>query len=56
VATPRSAPVSANENTALQAPLNLKAPTFWKFSHLKNIFAFSNLSNVEEVSMGVLFL
>jgi len=35
VATPRAASASVSEKTALVAPRALKAPIFWRFSHLK---------------------
>ena len=35
------------------APRNLKAPIFWKFSHLKNSSAAKRLSKVVERSTGV---
>jgi hypothetical protein len=36
VATPFRRLSSDRPNTALEAPRTLKAPAFWKFSHLKN--------------------
>ena len=39
VATPREASSSESESTALHAPRNLNAPTFCRFSHLKNRLA-----------------
>jgi hypothetical protein len=39
VATPRPASESESERTAFTAPRALKAPVFWKFSHLKKISA-----------------
>ena len=53
VATPRRASSSASDSTALQAPRNLKAPTFWKFSHLKKSRAPAMPSRVPQVSTGV---
>ncbi len=40
-------------STVLTAPRALKAPTFWRFSHLKKTCAPSSRSNVAEVMTGV---
>jgi len=53
VATPRRASASDSENTALAAPRNLKAPTFWKFSHLKNSSAPTRAERLAQVRTGV---
>src|SRR5512137_469979 len=55
VATPRFASSSLKEKTALQAPRILKAPAFWKFSHLKKISPPAIRLIVEEVKTGVLW-
>src|SRR5262249_6166957 len=41
------------ENTALQAPRDLKAPASWKFSHLKNRWPPAAASRRSLVSTGV---
>jgi len=53
VATPFSAWSSARLNTALDAPRALKAPAFWKFSHLKKSVAPVMASKVSDVRIGV---
>src|SRR3984893_3502817 len=53
VATPRRACDSDSANTALVAPRALKAPDFWKFSHLKYSRAPARASSVVLVSTGV---
>src|SRR4030042_769566 len=53
VPTPRLASWSEREKTALQAPRNLKAPTFWKFSHLKYNSALTMRFRLELDSTGV---
>src|SRR4051812_6625899 len=53
VATPRLAVSSSSEKTALAAPRALNAPTFWKFSHLKNNDAPLAASSSALVSTGV---
>ena len=53
MATPRAASASLRENTALAAPRNLKAPTFWKFSHLKNSSAPVRPFRAAQVNTGV---
>ena len=55
MATPRRATLSDRENTALVAPRALKAPPFWKFSHLKKSRAPLSPSSVLLVSTGVMF-
>src|SRR5579871_178909 len=53
VTTPRAATSAGNLATALQAPRNLNAPTFWKFSHLKKSERFAKSSIVAQVITGV---
>eukprot|EP00197_Chlamydomonas_leiostraca_P009222 CAMPEP_0202879218 /NCGR_PEP_ID=MMETSP1391-20130828/33313_1 /ASSEMBLY_ACC=CAM_ASM_000867 /TAXON_ID=1034604 /ORGANISM="Chlamydomonas leiostraca, Strain SAG 11-49" /LENGTH=82 /DNA_ID=CAMNT_0049561533 /DNA_START=209 /DNA_END=454 /DNA_ORIENTATION=- len=53
VTTPFAASCSLSENTALHAPLYLKAPVFWKISHLKCSCWPDSASNDEDVSTGV---
>ena len=52
VATPLFA-LSGNPKTALLAPRTLKAPAFWKFSHLKNKSAPVSPFRYELVNTGV---
>ena len=40
--------------SALNPPLNLNAPIFWKFSHLRKTLAPVSLSRVLDVMTGVL--
>src|SRR6218665_2988717 len=51
--TPERRCSSSNFDSALKAPLNLKAPIRCKFSHLKNSCSSSSLFMVVEVSTGV---
>src|SRR6185295_7331024 len=53
VITPRRASASSSENTALHAPRALNAPTFCRFSHLKNSFDSAAASSDRLVSIGV---
>src|SRR5215510_4854895 len=53
VATPYRASCSERPKTALHAPRNLKAPTFWKFSHLQNSAAPTRSFKLVHVSTGV---
>jgi hypothetical protein len=53
VATPFAASWFLKINTALVAPRILKAPTFWKFSHLKNNSASHILFMALQVRTGV---
>jgi hypothetical protein len=55
VATPRRASSSESDATALQAPRNLNAPTFCRFSHLKNTRAPARSSTLRLVRTGVLW-
>jgi hypothetical protein len=53
VATPLAAWWSFSEKTALTAPLDLNAPAFWKFSHLKKNRLPKRRLNISDVSTGV---
>src|SRR5438876_8057470 len=53
VITPCFASSAVRQNTAFAAPRALKAPIFWKFSHLKKSCAPVSASSVLEVSTGV---
>src|SRR6185369_1322720 len=53
VTTPRRASALSSENTALHAPRALNAPTFCRFSHLKNSVASATTSSDRLVSTGV---
>src|SRR5262249_24046884 len=53
VTTPRAAASGDRLRTALQAPRNLKAPAFWKFSHLKKGARPASRSSVAQVITGV---
>src|SRR4051794_37305096 len=53
VTTPRAAAASDRDCTALVAPRTLNAPTFWKFSHLKNTRAPARALTAEQVRTGV---
>src|SRR5262249_33461659 len=53
VTTPRAAASSDSAKTALHAPRNLNAPTFCKFSHLKNSDRPASRSSVAHVITGV---
>src|SRR5215471_3535009 len=54
VATPFASFSLLSDNTAFIPPRILKAPIFWKFSHLKKISAPAILLMVELVRTGVL--
>ena len=51
--TPFALYFGVNAIVALYPPLNLNAPVFWKFSHLKNTSAPSSLFKILEVITGV---
>ncbi len=53
VTIPRFASSGDNDSNALNAPRTLKAPLFWKFSHLKKIWLPTASSSVWLVSTGV---
>src|SRR5262249_16247008 len=53
VATACRASWSERAKTALHAPRNLKAPTFWKFSDLQNSVAPTRSFKLVHVSTGV---
>src|SRR5436190_9974862 len=53
VTTPRAASSSLRERIAFEAPRNLNAPIFWKFSHLKKSEAPVLWSKVLHVRTGV---
>lgn len=53
MATPLAIWLGASLSTALAAPRALNAPTFWKFSHLKNNSQPAISSIAEEVRIGV---
>ena len=53
MATPRAASSSVRQKTALVAPRILKAPTFWRFSHLKRSSAPHMASRALQAMTGV---